>query len=183
MPGLLRAVNHLLKRNGISSSQPDNAVYFYYDQVVKQARNPIFYEKYDVPDTLEGRFDCVSLHMAMLMIVLKYKGAIALSQPLFDLFFADVDRNLREIGVGDLSVGRQVKKLASNFYGVLEAYEVGLSNESLLIKALTTNLYGGLNPSSEKLKFLIAYVQESIGTLSKIKFDQGYIQIALPELR
>lgn len=117
------------------------------------------------------------------MIVLKRKGAIALSQPLFDLFFADVDRNLREIGVGDLSVGRQVKKLASNFYGVLDAYEAGLSNESVLINALTTNLYGGLNPSSEKLKILIAYMHESIATLSKIKFDQGHIQIVWPELR
>jgi len=183
MPGLLRAVNHLLNWDARSLSQPGEKVYFYYHQIVEQARNPYFYETQNVPDTLEGRFDCISLHMALVLMVLKEANHQELSQALFDLFFADVDRNLREIGVGDLSVGRQVKKLASNFYGVLQAYEDGLSQEPLLSKSLVTNLYGGEKPSEAQLKILINYMRESIRVLSKINFEQENIKIVWPELR
>lgn len=183
MPGLLRAVNHLLNWNARSLSQPGEKVYFYYHQIVEQARNPFFYEDLNVPDTLEGRFDCISLHMVLLLMVLKEENNQEFSQYLFDLFFADVDRNLREIGVGDLSVGRQVKKLASNFYGVLQVYEDGLSQDTVLSQALATNLYGATKPSETQLKTLINYMRESIRILSKIHFDQENIKIVWPELR
>ncbi len=179
MPGLLRAVNHLINWK---THNLQNAC-FYYAQMVEQARSLVFYEKLEVPDTLEGRFDCLSLHMAMVLIAVKREGNPRFSQELFDLFFADVDRNLREMGVGDLSVGRQVKKLAQNFYGVLQAYEEGISQEKLLFESLTKNLYGGKSISQPVLKTLMIYMQASIELLSQLSLTETQVQIHWPELR
>ena len=183
MPGLLRAVNNLLNRDARSVSRSRENVYPFYRKIVEQGRNPAFYENLSVPDTLEGRFDCISLHMALVLMVLKERQNQEFSQSLFDLFFADVDRNLREIGVGDLSVGRQVKKLASNFYGILQTYEDNFFQESLLSKSLVKNLYGHVQPSEDQLKALIKYMRESIRVLSTISFEKENIKISWPELR
>jgi len=120
-----------------------------YRQIVGQARQPAFYRDHAVPDTLDGRFDMIVLHAFLVLRRLKrIAGAEAqkVSQDLFDLLFADMDSNLREIGVGDLGVGKRVKKMAQAFYGRVEAYEAGLaaSDPAVLEQALTRNLYGTL---------------------------------------
>ncbi len=117
-----------------------------------QARSITFYEKWGIADTLEGRFDCASLH---LILLLRYvKGPLA--QTLFDAFFSYTDLTLREIGVSDLSVGKQVKKCASFFYGALKAYNVALDQQKGLEEAISRNLYGRFYPPS--LKEITSYV-------------------------
>lgn len=108
---------------------------------INQARNPCFYEKWEVPDTLEGRFDCAVLHMCLLLRHLK--GPLA--QAVFDAFFSYTELTLREVGVSDLKVGKQIKNCAKFFYGALKAYEDGLEGHASLEEALVRNLYGDSN--------------------------------------
>ena len=99
-----------------------------YEAIVGQARRPEFYRGLGVPDTIQGRFEMIALHAFLVLRQLRADGpgAARLAQALFDLMFADFDRSFRELGAGDLGVGRRVKTLAKAFYGRLVAYGAGL---------------------------------------------------------
>lgn len=117
-----------------------------YAEIVRQSRIPAFYEVAAVPDTVDGRFEMISLHAFLIMRQLKGEGKQAqkLSQALFDEMFADMDQSLREIGIGDLSVGKHIKKMAKAFYGRVAAYDSALDGEGAetLEEALLRNHYG-----------------------------------------
>lgn len=116
-------------------------------QVMTAARTPEFYVEGGVADTIDGRFDLVLVHLILLMHRLKREGAEGrdLAQRLFDVAFADFDEALREIGVGDLSVPKKIKKMAEAFYGRVEIYEGALKagGEAAFAEALKRNLYRG----------------------------------------
>lgn len=118
-----------------------------YASLVAQARSPKFYAEWGVTDDVDGRFDVITLHAFLVMRRLKLiaPNGQALSQALFNFMFADMDRALREMGVGDLSVGKHVKKMAQAFFGRLAAYEAGLASADAekLDHALVRNLYRG----------------------------------------
>src|SRR5258708_2523626 len=99
-----------------------------YEAVVERAREPWFFTRLGVPDTFDGRFELTALHGFLVLNRLKADRprAAELAQELFDAMFADFDRSLREMGLGDLGVGRQVKTMAKAFYGRIGAYEAGL---------------------------------------------------------
>lgn len=141
-----------------------------YSAILVQARKSDFYSRFDVPDTLDGRFDMIILHAFLVMRRLGRIGTEgpALSQALFDLLFADMDNSLREIGVGDLSVGKKVKLMAQAFYGRVEAYEAGLkaSDAAVLKLALTRNLYGTITPSADSLDVMAAYMRRADAVLA-----------------
>ncbi len=116
-----------------------------YAEIVARARTPVFYEAAAVPDTVDGRFEMISLHAFLVMRRLKAGGETAqkLSQALFDEMFADMDQSLREIGVGDLSVGKHIKKMAKAFYGRVAAYESALDGAGETLEAaLRRDHYG-----------------------------------------
>jgi len=116
-----------------------------YLAVVAQARQPAFYRELEVPDSLDGRFEMIVLHVFLVLHRLREEGreADAFSQALLEALVEDCDRNLREIGVGDLSVGRKVKQMAAGFYGRAQAYEAALAGgEGELEAALRRNVYG-----------------------------------------
>jgi cytochrome b pre-mRNA-processing protein 3 len=143
-----------------------------YRRIVEQARQPDFYSRYGVPDSLDGRFDMVVLHSFLVMRRLRAiasKPADDLSQDLFDLLFADMDSNLREIGVGDLGVGKRVKKMAQAFYGRVEAYEAGLtaSDDGILSDALSRNLYGTTQPALTAVIAVAGYMRSADTWLSE----------------
>lgn len=120
-----------------------------YDAVVAQARKEGFYARADVPDTVDGRFELIALHAFIVLRRLKadYGRTKDLGQALFDRMFDDMDRSLREMGAGDLGVGRRVKTMASGFYGRIGAYENGLAGDAdALHSALLRNLYGTVDP-------------------------------------
>ena len=98
----------------------------------------MFYADWGVPDTVTGRFDMISLHMALVLRRLKRdgKGAADFAQGLFDLFFKDMDRSMREMGVGDLSVPKRIEKMGGLFYGLVDGLEDALeSHEENAIEA------------------------------------------------
>jgi len=117
-----------------------------YAAAVEQARAVPFYADFGVPDTVEGRFEQITLHVYLILRVLKGQGPQAkkLSQALFDVMFQNMDDGLRELGVGDLSVGKKIRKLAENFYGRIGAYEAALADDAGnadLAKALGRNIF------------------------------------------
>ena len=90
-----------------------------YASAVAKARDPAFYLAAGVPDTPEGRFELYTLHVALLLGRLKGQGGgpYAVGQALFDTYVRSLDDSLREMGVGDLSVGKKMRKLGEAFYG------------------------------------------------------------------
>ncbi|WP_269713498.1 ubiquinol-cytochrome C chaperone family protein [Caulobacter sp. NIBR2454] len=96
-----------------------------YDAAAQQARSPGFYTAMGVADSLEGRFELYSLHVALVVERLRGEGQTAadVSQATFDAYVRGLDDALREIGVGDLSVGKKMKKLAAAFYGRLKGLD------------------------------------------------------------
>jgi cytochrome b pre-mRNA-processing protein 3 len=134
-----------------------------YRDLVKQARTPSFYRDLGVPDTPEGRFEMVGLHAALVMRRLRAAGApgSALAQELFDLLFADVDEGLRHLGVGDLSVGKHVTRLAGYFYARLRYLDDALDAvpAAPLGPMLRTNVYhNAIAPSERQLAALASYL-------------------------
>ncbi|MFO1046696.1 MAG: ubiquinol-cytochrome C chaperone family protein [Geminicoccaceae bacterium] len=125
-----------------------DAVHALYLALVAQARQPALYSALRVPDTRDGRLELIYLHAILLMRRLRAEGAAGqeLSQDLFDLLFRDVDRHLREWGVGDLSVGKHVKKLAQSFYGRATALDGPLSeaDRPAIGAILERNVFGDL---------------------------------------
>lgn len=117
-----------------------------YAAAVAQARAAPLYAAFGVPDTVEGRFEMVALHVYLILRRLKgdAPGAAKVGQKLFDAMFHDMDNSLRELGVGDLSVARKIRKLAENFYGRVAAYENALKADAppdMLAAALARNVY------------------------------------------
>ena len=114
-----------------------------YSKIISQARNERFYISYGVPDTVNGRFDLITLHMFIVLRRLKEIGSEGsnLSQDLFDIMFSDMDKNMREMGVGDLSVGKKIKALAAAFYGRIKVYDEGIiaNDGKVLVNSLRRN--------------------------------------------
>lgn len=161
---------------------PDrNAALSLYNRVVTQAREEGFYRSLSVPDTLDGRFEMIALHAFLLLNRLKREGAVAgdLGQAFFDIMFADLDRGLREMGAGDLGVGRHVKYMVEAFYGRVSAYELGLAEDgNALETALGRNLYGTATPRPEQLATVVDYVRRQVVVLA----DQSWADLARGEV-
>jgi cytochrome b pre-mRNA-processing protein 3 len=139
-----------------------------YASVVAQARRRDFFTGCGVPDTIDGRFELICLHGFLYLHRLKTErpGSAALAQDFFDLMFADLDRSLREMGAGDLSVGREVKQMAQSFYGRIAAYERGLAGaDGELAAALARNLYGTAAASPDTLSAVAAYLRREADAL------------------
>jgi cytochrome b pre-mRNA-processing protein 3 len=132
-----------------------------YKEAVQQARQPGFYAELGVADSVDGRFDLIAVHVFLLLHRLGQEGADgkALAQALFDLMFSDMDFNLREMGVSDLSVGKKVKTMAKAFYGRIAAYEAGLADEKVLGEALIRNLYRGAAVEATQVGLMAGYVR------------------------
>ena len=140
-----------------------------YRRIVEQARQPVFFSDYGVPDTLDGRFELICLHAFLYLHRLKADRpqASPLCQSFFDRMFADFDRSLREIGVGDLSVGRQINRMAEAFYGRVRAYEEGLAgDDEALAAALARNLYGTAKATAEQLARVTSYMRREVASLA-----------------
>jgi cytochrome b pre-mRNA-processing protein 3 len=124
-----------------------DAVYAIYSAIVAQSRQPRFYAEWGVPDTVTGRFDMISLHMALVFRRLRSEGkeAAEFSQALFDLFFRDMDRSLREMGVTDLGVPKKIQKMGNLFYGLLANISdaIDKADRTELETVLTRNVFGG----------------------------------------
>ncbi|MBI1188932.1 MAG: ubiquinol-cytochrome C chaperone [Alphaproteobacteria bacterium] len=129
------------------------------------ARQPGFFGEGRVPDTLEGRTELMFLHAALALMRLKASPAQAgLAQSFTDRFFRLLDAGLREAGVGDLSVPRKMRALASSFYGRLAAYEGALGDEAALRAAIGRNVFA--DSGHPFAAALAAYAQETADGLA-----------------
>ncbi len=122
-----------------------------YQTVIAQARTPIFYQSYGVPDTLDGRFDMIVFHLTPLIDQLRdEEGAITPDgQALFDRFVDDMEDNLRTLGVGDTSVPKKMKKMGEAFYGRFAAYREAFDNDDSLRTAIARNVLGAESLADE----------------------------------
>jgi cytochrome b pre-mRNA-processing protein 3 len=147
-----------------------------YERAIEQARQPAFYLNSGVPDTPDGRFDMIALHVGLLLRRLRQDHQLTgdYAQALFDLMFSDMDQNLREMGIGDIGVGKRIKAMAQAFYGRLAVYEAGLKNvdDGELIAALKRNLYRGARPQEDQIAGVVAYMRREAAALDSCRIEQ-----------
>jgi cytochrome b pre-mRNA-processing protein 3 len=139
-----------------------------YGMIVTQAREPLFYRDLGVPDTVNGRFDLIVLHLWMVLRRLReMAGTAELAQALFDRFCADMDHNLREMAIGDLAVPKKMQAFGEAFYGRIAAYDMALSdNPEALAQAISRNILDG--GGIENARRLAAYARTAIATLERL---------------
>ena len=146
-----------------------------YTAAVRQARDPILYTEGGVADTLDGRFDLIVLHVVPLMRRLRQcdEPGRQLSQALFDVMFDDMDQSLREMGVGDLRVGKRVKQMARAFYGRAMAYDQafdqapGADRRRSIAEALERNVFNNAPPPSTPVLAMAGYVETLLESLDR----------------
>ena len=144
-----------------------------YAAAVRQARDPALYTAGGVADTLDGRFDLIVLHVVPLMRRLRRCGEAGrgLSQALFDVMFDDMDQSLREMGVGDLRVGKRVKQMARAFYGRAAAYDrafdtaPGAERRRSIAEALERNIFNNDPPAAGRVQAMAGYVEALLDAL------------------
>lgn len=167
----------------------DEAARALYAEIVKQSRRPVFYTDFGVADTVEGRFDLISLHAFLVFYRLKGAGEAAKtrSQQVFDVFFDDMDASLREMGVGDLAVPKRIKKMVSAFFGRIQAYDTALDggDGAALAAAIGRNLLAGVGTEVEE-SALAGYTLRAVDWLKAIPERDllaGEISFPDPEVR
>ena len=139
-----------------------------YGRIAARAREPGLYALWSVPDTLDGRFELLTLHAFLVLNRLKREAPPAkeFAQQLFDTMFSDLDRGVRDLGNADISVGRQVKTMARGFFGRIAAYDKGLGDEAELEAALKRNLFGTVTPSAEQVARAARYLRRQVSALA-----------------
>jgi cytochrome b pre-mRNA-processing protein 3 len=145
---------------------PRGTIEAIYGMIVTQAREPVFYRELGVSDTVNGRFDMLLLHLWIVLQRLKSaEDGTELSQALFDHFCIDMDDNLREMGVGDLTVPKRMQAFGEAFYGRSAAYDRALAEGSeALAQALCKNILNG--EGIEKARQLARYSKAAIMSLA-----------------
>jgi cytochrome b pre-mRNA-processing protein 3 len=150
----------------------DDRIAVLYGAIVAQARKPVFYRQFGVPDTANGRLEMIVLHTVLVLSRVEAEGAPVrpLGQALFDHFCSDMDANLREMAVGDLAVPRKMKAIAEAFYGRKRAYTMALAQPDAgpLAAALARNIYGGGSSDTAAPEGLAAYVRAAVRRLDAL---------------
>ena len=154
-----------------------------YDSIVAQSRVEAFYRDLGVPDTVEGRFELIVLHLHLVLERLRREGAAGkrLSQTLIEAFVTDMDDSMREFGIGDMGVPRRVKKAAAAVYERSAAYAATQQTEAnVLAQVLLEHVYFGAC-SDDRLPVRLAdYVRrtgvelESVGSNSILSGDLAF---------
>lgn len=140
--------------------------------VSARAREPVFFDRFGVADTFDGRFDLLALHAWLVLDRLRNAGEGALAQALVDVLFMRLDEALREQGTGDMGMGRRMKKMASAFYGRLDAYS-GAKGSAEFAQALLRNLYRGDTRRVEDAASLATYAEGARIRLELFRPDAG----------
>jgi len=123
-----------------------------YAAIVAQARAPALYEDLGAPDTPDGRFEVYTLHVLLVLERLRAAGADgkAVAQALFDAYLSGLDHGLRELAVGDLSVGKTMRRLGEAFYGrgkALDQAFAALPDRAPLESLIRRTVFGGVEPA------------------------------------
>jgi cytochrome b pre-mRNA-processing protein 3 len=149
-----------------------------YASAVAQARTPALYIDLAVPDTPEGRFELYSLHVYLLLERLKNQGpqAAEIAQATFDTYLSGLDNALRELGVGDTSVGKRMRKLGEAFYGRIQSYEKALAalpDAAPMEELIARTAYMGADAT--KAPALGAYMLGQRAALAALPLERFYV--------
>lgn len=150
-------------------ADPKDALQPLYDAVVMRGRQPHWYIEGQVPDTLDGRFDMIAAILSLVLLRMEDLGAADDSVRLTELFVDDMDGQLRQIGIGDLVVGKHIGRMMSALGGRLGAYREALGTGGNLEAALERNLYRGEPPAREA----VAHVAERLRAFAVRLGDAG----------
>lgn len=152
-----------------------------YAAVTSQSRQFIFFHDYQVPDTPQGRFEILTLHLSLMLRRLKFlyseelKGFGHLSQKLCDWVVADVEESLRAMPVSELKITRHLKSYIEGFYGRLIAYDkaLELNDKVVLEQAIRRNVYGIVDKISDDIvKGLVDYTCQTWEWLQETSMPQ-----------
>ncbi len=135
-----------------------------YVDLVEQARSPYFYNECGIADTLDGRFDIIVLHMFLLTRHIKDDEPEFL-RAVWEVFFSDMDRSLREMGASDTGIGKRIKKMAQAFYGRIDAYSSSIENEPEFKESLKRNLYRNNSATDEQVTLVLSYIKRNLTNL------------------
>ena len=158
-------------------------VYAVYSAIVAQSRQPRFYAQWGVPDTVTGRFDMISLHLALLFRRLRAESGVQkeFSQAVFDLFFKDMDRSLREMGVGDLGVPKRIQKMGNIFFGLLAVMNEAMdrNDPTALGDVLSRNIFDGAQgPNVQALADYLLAEDRALASLDTDTIMSGSLTFA-----
>ena len=146
-------------------TRDDPSIASLYGAIVAQARAEALYQRFGVPDTVNGRLEMILLHVVLLLRRLNDEpGGAPLGQAVFDRFCQDMDDNLREMGVGDLAVPKEMRRIGEAFYGRQAAYTGALasSDPQALVEVLKRNVLAG----GEGANALASYVRAASRALA-----------------
>ena len=143
------------------------------------ARRPVFFRELGVADTIDGRFDMVTLHAWLVLSRLSAAGRTDVSQALSNTIFIAFDEGLRDLGNGDMGMGPRMKKLGNAFNGRCQTYEAAADDAVALTEAIFRNVYRGQPGHEEQAAKLAHYVQQTRAKLAQqdpatgtLDFDQ-----------
>ena len=159
-----------------------------YEALTSMAREPVFYTDYGVPDTVMGRFELLSVMMILFFRRVRSAATSGqeLAQEIVDAFFEDIDYSIRELGIGDNSVPKRMKKLAGMFYGRLESYAGAMDadDRAALAMALQRNIYPKANEAAASMAALADWMMIAEAHLTTVTEDQiatGLATLPMPD--
>ncbi len=156
-----------LKKNKIKSLS-----FIIYKKIVLYSRNKIFYINLKVPDTLDGRFDLIIFHLFFIHAVLFNKGTLEnkIYDEVLNIMYKDFDSNLRELGVGDLSVGKKIYQMSEAVAGRIDAYNKAKNDKDKLRQVILRNIYGSKkNIDKNIISIMIEYFHINVKSINSKK--------------
>lgn len=154
-------------------NEPDpQKIALLYGAIMAQSRSDSFFVRYGLNDDFETRFEALILHMLLVMRRLGREGH-AIKQGLIDFMVSDLDRTLREMGVGDVGVLKRMKLFMEGFYGRVKAYDAALSNpdKKEILRVLDRNLYAATSTDLAKLELMREYIDLQTQALASQSID------------
>ena len=155
-----------------------------YQSILQASRQPNLYTEFEVHDHLDSRFDMLCLHISLLMGRLRMLPEDVhkpLNQELFDRFFADMDFTLREMGVGDLGVGKRVRKMSEAFMGRLLAYNKSLESndkkELALVLARNIRRSHDCNDADRRMADYVLESRDRLSAVSDNEMQAGTVDL------
>jgi len=152
-----------------------------YDALIAQARQPVFFADFCVQDSIDGRFDMVALHAWLVLDRLQAAGLMPLANRLRDTIFIGFDEALRDLGAGDIGMGRKIKTMREAFNGRLKAYDIS-EGETGLAAAILRNVFRGNEQRQAEAMIIARYALASRIKLAGCDPRTGELEFAdLPE--
>lgn len=138
-----------------------------YERIVEQARQPWVFKEFCLPDTVQGRFESLAVHLFIVLRVLKVNAdsmAKSISQELCNAFVADIEHSLRDVRLSESKVNKQIKKFVEGFYGRLIAYDVAIDQEHTqsLLDSIFKNIYDHQEQFSPQAKKFVVYIEQQL---------------------